>query len=123
MNDRAKAWTAYETIGISIFNFNFKKHSPKKAEELVKSGSHRWALCAANTLTLVPSDYRLCMHESFVEKKNGMFEVIQTSTSTCRGCDGSGWQSGDKAGVLCDYCNAACPLCATDPSKCQTHGF
>jgi hypothetical protein len=41
----------------------------------------------------------------------------------CNGCDGSGWQSGDNKGFICDFCDKAC-CCDIDPDECLVHrGF
>ena len=68
-------FSAYETVGFGIPNLNFGGHDPETAKKLVSEGSHRWALCQGNTLSLVPKDYTLKMRERFLRETPTGFEV------------------------------------------------
>jgi hypothetical protein len=38
----------------------------------------------------------------------------------CKHCDGSGWQTGENEGFICDFCDNAC-CCETNRAKCCVH--
>ncbi len=70
----SQAWSAYETLGIGIVNFDFGGFTPGEARALVARGLRRWAL--GGVLRLVPLDYVLGAFEQYVaETAPGQFEV------------------------------------------------
>jgi hypothetical protein len=50
-------------------------------------------------------------------------EIIDNvySGSECKGCDGSGWQSGNNEGFICNSCDAACSCKKTGKINCVIH--
>jgi hypothetical protein len=48
-------------------------------------------------------------------------EIVANDTKPiCTGCDGSGWQTEDNEGFICDVCDRAC-CCATNRAECCVH--
>jgi len=50
---------------------------------------------------------------------------VSIDAKSCEGCDGSGWQTGENEGCICDYCDVAC-VCVDKPydnSECCVHSI
>ena len=74
-----KGFEAYETIGISIINFNFGGYTYEEADKYVSDGKGKWAICGGLTLTFVPIDYKLKESEYFVTRgSDGWWEELKT---------------------------------------------
>lgn len=61
---------------------------------------------------------------AYVEIKKIETEIVEDVYSgACKGCDGSGWQSGEKEGFLCNLCEGACSCKKTGRENCIIHKF
>lgn len=83
--DKRTAWTAWETISYTFYNFDFgEARSFEDARNLVTEGKKRWACTSGSTLALVDLDWVPDMWEWFLlETVPGKF--VEDKGGACHG--------------------------------------